>query len=229
MVGRTPAAWGNRPVCNTAADLLDWFDRQANRHLSVLRRDRCKVLASGANMGESEETYFVSPELIIGSQRTFASDILYAHDWLDVNPIPNIPQRPVGLESEADGSEALTERIVSEYSKLRRALASVAVSDSLEADDQYGPVNAGVSMLDAALILCEDDRPLAREKRAAWQKLRDPIPPASVGRCPNHKQVKLFAPSALCDFIEKIEDPKDCREHKLRQRLVKKTRRPRQV
>ena len=128
-MARTPANWGNRPVCNTPAELLVWLDRQADRHLSVLRPDRCKVVADGANTGTADVTYRVSPEAILEHQRICASDILYAHDWLDANPIPGIPERPVGLESEADGSEAMTERIVAEYSKLRRALAAVGPAE----------------------------------------------------------------------------------------------------
>ena len=227
-MAKIPANWGNRPICNTPAELLVWLDRQADRHLSILRPDRCKVLADGTNTGEADATYHVSPDAILDRQQRFASDILYAHDWLDANPIPSIPERPADLESAADGTIAMTERIVAEYSKLRRALAGAGGGRD-EDDGQYGGSTRGVSMRDAAMILCDDDEKLARDKKDIWQKLRDPKPPPCIGRCPNHKQVKLFAPSALCDFIEKIEAQKDCQEHKLRQRLAAKARYPRQV
>ncbi len=86
----------------------------------------------------------------------------------------------------------------------------------------------GVSLLDAALVLTEEDRALSIEKKKAWQKLRTPQLPCSVGYCPNHRQVKLFAPSALADFLEKVESEPLCRQHKLRQRLAAKAREPRQ-
>ena len=86
----------------------------------------------------------------------------------------------------------------------------------------------GVSLLDAALILTEEDRPLAREKKTAWQKLRTPKLPASIGNCPNHSQVKLFAPSAIADFVEEVEGKSLCTQYKLRERLRAKAREPRQ-
>ena len=132
-MAKIPAAWGNRPICNTPAELLAWLDRQAAGHVGVLQQDRCRVTSCGANTGEADVTYHVSPEVISTHQRVFASDIQHAHDWLDANPTPTTPQRPVGLESGADGSEAMTERIVAEYSKLCRVLASAAN------DAQRGP------------------------------------------------------------------------------------------
>jgi hypothetical protein len=92
-----------------------------------------------------------------------------------------------------------------------------------------GPsVGKGVSLLDAALILTEEDRPLARQKKSAWQKLRTPTLPASIGNCPSHKQVKLFAPSAIANFVEEVEGKSLCTQYKLRQRLNAKAREPRQ-
>jgi hypothetical protein len=85
----------------------------------------------------------------------------------------------------------------------------------------------GVSMLDAALILTEEDRELSKEKKNAWLKLRTPKLPASIGKCPNHRQVKLFAPSAISDFVEAVEGKPLCAQYKLRQRLIDKARTPR--
>jgi hypothetical protein len=86
----------------------------------------------------------------------------------------------------------------------------------------------GVSLLDAALIITEEDAELSRQKKNQWLRLRTPQLPSSIGKCPNHRQVKLYAPSAIADFIEKVEDKKMCSQYKLRQRLIAKAREPRQ-
>lgn len=85
----------------------------------------------------------------------------------------------------------------------------------------------GVSLLDAALIINDGDLALAREKKKAWQKLRKPKLPASIGNCPKHSQVKLFAPFALADFVEKTEGEALCTKYKLRQGLRAMAREPR--
>lgn len=85
----------------------------------------------------------------------------------------------------------------------------------------------GVSLLDAALILTEEDSQLSRGKRDAWQRLRTPKLPECIGNCPNHAQVKLYAPSALSEFVEAAEGKPLCTERKLRQRLNAKARTPR--
>ena len=86
----------------------------------------------------------------------------------------------------------------------------------------------GVSLLDAALILTDEDHKLAREKKTSWQKLRTPKLPDAIGICPNHRQVKLFAPSAIAEFVENVEGKSLCTQSKLRQRLNAKAREPRQ-
>ena len=64
--------------------------------------------------------------------------------------------------------------------------------------EQLTPADAspgrGVSLLDAALILTEEDRGSSMELKNKWRKLRTPKLPVSIGSCPRHKQVKLFAP-----------------------------------
>ncbi len=79
----------------------------------------------------------------------------------------------------------------------------------------------------AALTLNDGDEDLAREKKSSWQKLRDPKMPESIGNCPNHRQVKLFAPSAICDFIEKVEGKPLCQKYGIRKALLEKSRPPR--
>jgi len=85
----------------------------------------------------------------------------------------------------------------------------------------------GVSLLDAALILNDGDKGLAIEKKTAWQKSRDPKVPESIGNCPKHKQAKLYAPSAICDFLEKVEGESICKKYRLRKALLEKSRPPR--
>jgi hypothetical protein len=111
--------------------------------------------------------------------------------------------------------------------ELHAAVAALSMNDRGEQPEANGQPK-GVSLLDAALILTEEDRPLAREKKSAWQKIRTPKLPASIGNCPNHKQVKLFAPSAIADFVEAVEGKTLCTQYKLRQRLNAKAREPRQ-
>ncbi len=86
--------------------------------------------------------------------------------------------------------------------------------------------NVGVSLLDAALILNDGDDELAKEKKAAWHRTRKPKKPESIGKCPNHGSVKLYAPSAICDYVEKIEGKSLCKTYSLRKALLGKARPP---
>lgn len=85
----------------------------------------------------------------------------------------------------------------------------------------------GVSLLDAALLLNDGDYSLARQTVDRWQKQRSVEKPSSIGNCPNHKQVKLFAPLAICDFIEKIGDIDAVAKKRLLTGLVTNRRAPR--
>jgi hypothetical protein len=87
----------------------------------------------------------------------------------------------------------------------------------------------GVSLLDAALILTHEDKQLAQQTVRRWHRLREPPKPPTIGNCPEHKQRKLYAPSALSDWVEKVEGTALCSEHQLRQRLRRKARQPREV
>jgi len=109
-----------------------------------------------------------------------------------------------------------------------RAAQAMNPPETITESPTAAVIGKGVSLLDAALILTEEDRPLAMEKKTAWQKLRTPKVPRSIGNCPNHKQVKLFAPSALNIFVEEVEGKSLCTQYRLRQRLVAKAREPRQ-
>lgn len=134
-------------------------------------------------------------------------------------------KQPDVLERQLDAIREAAERI---RTILTTCLAGANVQESTADDANTVLSGKGVSLLDAALILTEEDRPLAREKKSAWQKIRTPRLPASIGNCPNHKQVKLFAPSAMADFVEKVEGKPFCTQYKLRQRLNAKARAPRQ-
>jgi hypothetical protein len=107
-------------------------------------------------------------------------------------------------------------------------LASVELIDVLLEEEGERAEQRGVSMFDAAMILSEGDPQAARESVARWQRLRSPKPPPEIGKCPRHKQRKLYAPAALCDFIEKVEGERICQENRLRQRLREKARAARQ-
>lgn len=104
-----------------------------------------------------------------------------------------------------------------------RPAATASNGDGAQADSTA----KGVSLLDAALILTQEDHELSRQTRNRWQKLRTPKLPRSIGKCPNHRQVKLFAPSAISDFVEAVEGKPLCTQCKLRQRLIGKARAPR--
>ena len=114
--------------------------------------------------------------------------------------------------------------------KLEKALerARSAVSSDEAAADEDDSVPKGVSLLDAAMILNDADEMLALQKKKAWQRMHAPPLPNSIGNCPEHRQRKLYAPSALADFVEKVEGKRLCTKHKLRQRLTEKARKPRQ-
>jgi hypothetical protein len=114
---------------------------------------------------------------------------------------------------------------------LGRQIMSDGGEESADGDTtkSRGSDIVGASLLDAALILTDEDRQLAGEKKSAWQKLRTPKLPGCIGNCPNHAQVKLFAPSALADFVEEVEGKQLCAKCKLRQRLATQAREPRQL
>ena len=80
------------------------------------------------------------------------------------------------------------------------------------ADELPTSSKKGVSLLDAASLLNDGDTNLARETVARWQKQRKVKLPASIGNCPKHSQRKLYEPSALSDFLEKIGDLESSRK-----------------
>ncbi len=97
------------------------------------------------------------------------------------------------------------------------------------ADEPERPADAtplGVSLLDAALVLNDGDECLARKKKKAWHNERTHNPPPEIGRCPDHAQVKLYAPSAICDWLEKIEGASLCDKHSLRKAMARVARLP---
>jgi hypothetical protein len=62
------------------------------------------------------------------------------------------------------------------------------------------PIAVGVSYRDAAKILNDADESLVAEAVAAWNKKREQ--PESIGFDPQHSQRKLYAPTALVNFLE---------------------------
>ena len=120
--------------------------------------------------------------------------------------------------------ELIPEADNAEYLKQRTSDVGGMVTTPAET---LADIVIGVSLLDAALTLNDGDEDLAREKKSSWQKLRDPKMPESIGNCPNHRQVKLFAPSAICDFIEKVEGKPLCQKYGIRKALLEKSRPPR--
>lgn len=93
-------------------------------------------------------------------------------------------------------------------------------------EDSEKGTSKGVSMLDAALILNDEDEDLALQQVHRWQRKRGAKPP-HIGFDPEHAQRKLYAPSALAAWIEKIEVALVLSKHQLRQRLIRKARAPR--
>jgi hypothetical protein len=120
------------------------------------------------------------------------------------------------------------ERFVEHYANHCNLIADWMDKDLQRIREDMFSATHGVSLLDAALILTDEDRQLAPQMVQRWQKLRSPKRPPPIGNCPQHSQRQLFVPAALCDWIETIEGKRTCAEHQLRQRLAKKARPPRQ-
>jgi hypothetical protein len=83
--------------------------------------------------------------------------------------------------------------------------------------DPHPPLH-GVSLKDAAKVMCDADPQLTKELVRRWRNVRS----GKLKECgfdPTHKQRKLYEPSAICDWIEKIEGAVIVAENKLRKRL----------
>lgn len=114
------------------------------------------------------------------------------------------------------------------YAAVHEGLSGIAVPLTPSADDgEQGRIKVGVSLFDAAMILTDEDKPLAQEMVAKWHRLRAPLKPDPIGKCPNHGQRRLYAPKALSDWVEKVEGRDVCSESQLRQGLLKRARKPR--
>jgi hypothetical protein len=191
--------------------------------IRILRRldtlgtlDRFDEMRKELHLWEDLETY-PATEVVGHTDSNDRNVIVWNH--IVFHYCPDVPEFDGRLAQAIWWDEAL----------LRIAdLIVTANSEQGEENGEMGSTVKGVSLLDAGLILTEEDLQLAREKKTAWQKLRTPKLPASVGNCPNHRQVKLFAPFAIADFVEKVEGKTLCDKHKLRKRLAAKAREPRQ-
>jgi hypothetical protein len=85
----------------------------------------------------------------------------------------------------------------------------------------------GVSMLDAALILNDGDKTIARETVDRWQRQKSVKQPTHIGNDPKHKQIKLYEPNLLIGFLKKIEGENRYDYRKLIQGLISLARNPR--
>lgn len=136
------------------------------------------------------------------------SDILGVLNWLP-DAIRNVHQ------------ETVVETVWSISTRLRDSVPT------LTAPAPGKLVMKGVTMLDAALIMTEEDYKLAGKVVDRWQKGSAATALESIGFSPEHKQKKLFKPTVLADFVEGEEGEETCVEHDLRNRLMGKARPPR--
>ncbi len=77
----------------------------------------------------------------------------------------------------------------------------------------------GVSLGDAATIMCDGDEKLARDVKKRWHNDRTVSKPDAIGHCPNHRQVKLYEPSALLKYVKEIEGEAKCNQFRLETEL----------
>ena len=235
------AAMHLRVIRNATETLVDAVPRMGRWHFD------CLALAS---VGEGPRPDFHFGEVSCATAHETAFRLLHAADTKLTEQL-RAALRETGLDAKVNVNNL--ERLSPQ--ELRETLIRAARSGPLISLDPQGlhlvkswidrewaavsrpppddpvhpePEGKGVSLLDAALILTEEDRSLSIQKKKSWQKLRTPNLPASIGNCPNHKQVKLFVPSAIADFVEKVEGKTLCTQYKLRQRLNAKAREPRQ-
>jgi len=108
-----------------------------------------------------------------------------------------------------------------EKAKSRVLSPNEAAGEGENASQRPQSVGKGVSMLDAALILNDDNTEPARETVDRWQKQRRVKAPPCIGYAPSrHSQMKLYEPTALADFVQKIEPSSVIEKRPFRQRLI---------
>jgi len=149
--------------------------------------------------------------------------------WIQARQLLLTPEQQKAWQDDQEDPASPVERCIEHFNNHCNLIADLMDEQiqRIREDDKLSPTH-GVSLLDAALILTDEDQELAPQTVKRWHKVRRHRRPPPIGNCPQHSQRQLFVPSALCDWVEKIEGKGICAEHKLRQRLARKARPPRQ-
>lgn len=77
--------------------------------------------------------------------------------------------------------------------------------DALLSPSQNTPVSMGVSLRDVASLLNDGDPDAIRDTKKRWHNSRDPKLPDSLGKCAADNKSGLYAPSAILEFVQKVE------------------------
>ena len=91
------------------------------------------------------------------------------------------------------------------------------VADSTAPTDRAA-TQLGVRLLDAALILNDDNEEMAKETKKRWQDQRHTPFPEKIGFFPKHKQIPMYDADDLYHFVCELEGAK-CDSYNLRQEL----------
>ncbi len=111
----------------------------------------------------------------------------------------------------------------------QRSAILEALADEVEtADEADDRAAKGVSLHDAAERIRPGDREGQQELITTWRGLRSPKLPASIGKCPNHKQRNLYKPAAIVRFLKAVEGPTADRDFTLSKHFRQVERAPRQ-
>ena len=90
-------------------------------------------------------------------------------------------------------------------------------------------VSMGVSLRDVASLLNDGDPDAIRDTKKRWHNSRDPKLPDSLGKCAADNKSGLYAPSAILEFVKKVDVLPDKQISVMKRQLANNLRRVRDL
>ncbi len=225
---RHPFYWGTPEVSDTDERLsyvdVEWFriiseeDSQKDTRDHLNRVDRTLGVterqglgwhdSSGSITREGEEAYRKERRFIEEINRIISLIKVAFPDDLSVKGIKDLAQslgdglangNPTGDNPQTDPVDETTSPVTASDNQ-----GGVDVKQE-ERDGVEDATIQGVSLQDAAAIIRENDPEGQKKIVRSWQGSRTPKLPAPIGKAPEHSQRNLYEPTALLEFLKKIE------------------------
>ena len=134
--------------------------------------------------------------------------------YLRLSPPPSVPSLAVQKDGRFAPEPALPEirpdrakPFPADIVRGMRVAAGVLIEAAGGSCPPGGKIDTpvGVTLLDAALALCDGDDVAAKAVKDRWRKLREPKRPDAIGKDPSHCQTNLYEPAAIVAWLKKIQ------------------------